>query len=112
MNNSERAKYPALTQADLRAIYYENPTPAVRRLVWEIYCLHVVVKTAGAVIRARRMRGQLLPGGFEHVLDELARVLEPESYILENLPSLHHIQEKRRWQTSTKKRNKKEFRPD
>ncbi len=72
MHNPERANYPALTRADLRAIYHSDPSLAVRRLVWEIYCLHVVVKTAGAVIKARGMKDLMVPGGFELVLDELA----------------------------------------
>jgi len=110
MNNSERARYPALTQADIRAIYYANPTRGVCRLVWEIYCLHVVAKTAGAVVRARGMQHLMPPGGFDMVLDELARVLEPETYIHESFPSMHHIHEKRQAASSTKKRNKKVYR--
>lgn len=110
MQNTERAKYPALSQADIRAIYYASPTPAVRRLVWEIYCLHVVAKTAGAVVRARHMQHLMPPGGFDLVLDELARVLKAESYIHENFPPMHQIYEKRRAATSTKKRNKKAYR--
>lgn len=73
-------------------------------------CLHVVIKTAGAVIRARRMQDQLIPGGFDYVLDELATVLEPEIYIRENFPSMNSIYEKRRARTSTKKRNKRVYR--
>jgi len=112
MQNPERKHYPPLTQAEIRAIYAENRTPGVRRLVWEIYFLHVVVKTAGAVIRARRLKDQLIPGGFEYVLDELARVLEGEVSLQENLPSLHTIHEKRRYRYSTKKRNQRVFRHD
>ncbi|WP_426400975.1 hypothetical protein ACN9M1_27775 (plasmid) [Ralstonia sp. R-29] len=110
MNNPERKNYPALTQAEIRALYQANPTRAMRRLVWEIYCLHVVIKKAGAVIRARRMQDQLIPGGFDYVLDELAKVLETEIYLHENLPSMHAIYEKRQARTSTKKRNKKAYR--
>jgi hypothetical protein len=62
MQNPERKRYPPLTQAEIRAIYADNPTVGVRRLVWEIYCLHVVVKTAGAVARARGLKDQLIPG--------------------------------------------------
>ncbi len=112
MNNPERANYPALTRADLRALYEAEPTPVVRRLVWEIYCLHVVVKTAGSVIRARGMKDLMVPGGFEYVLDELARVLKSEAYIHENFRSLTDIHEKRRLRTSTKKRNHRAFRRD
>lgn len=110
MQNSERERYPALSQAEIRAIYYANPTPAVRRLVWEIYCLHVVAKTAGAVVRARHMQHLMPPGGFDYVLDELARVLKSETYIRESFPPMHRIYEKRRAAHSTKKRNKKAFR--
>lgn len=112
MNNSERANYPALTHADLRALYRAEPTPTVRRLVWEIYCLHVVVKTAGAVIRCRSLGGAVMPGGLDYVLDELARVLQAETYIHENFQSLMAIHEKRRLRYSTKKRNKRAFRRD
>ncbi|MDO3615385.1 hypothetical protein Q3O97_05965 [Ralstonia pseudosolanacearum] len=112
MNNPERAHYPALTRADLRALYAAEPTPVVRRLVWEIYCLQVVVKTAGAVIRCRNLGGAVMPGGLDFVLDELARVLQTEIYIHENFRSLMDIHEKRRLRTSTKKRNKKAFRSD
>lgn len=110
MNNSERERYPALSQAQIRAIYYAYPTPAVRRLVWEIYCLHVVAKTAGAVVRARGMQHLMPPGGFDMVLDELARVLRPETYIHESFPPMHAIHEKRQAASSTKKRNKKAYR--
>ncbi|MFV8598601.1 hypothetical protein [Ralstonia pseudosolanacearum] len=110
MKNPERKNYPALTQAEIRALYQANPTRAMRRLVWEIYCLHVVIKTAGAVIRARRIQDQLIPGGFDYVLDELATVLEPEIYIRENFPPMQDIYEKRQARTSTKKRNKKVYR--
>ncbi|MDE4924383.1 hypothetical protein PQH03_07050 [Ralstonia insidiosa] len=110
MNNSERERYPALSQAQIRAIYHAYPTPAVRRLVWEIYCLHVVAKTAGAVVRARGMQHLMPPGGFDMVLDELARVLKPETYIHENFPPMHAIHEKRKAASSTKKRNKKAYR--
>ncbi|MGC8213071.1 hypothetical protein [Ralstonia pseudosolanacearum] len=112
MNNPERANYPPLHRADLRAMYEAEPTPVVRRLVWEIYCLHVVVKTAGAVIRCRRLGGAAIPGALDFTLDELARVLQAETYIHENFRSLTDIQEKRRLRTSTKKRNKKSFRSD
>lgn len=112
MQNPERKRYPPLTQAEIRAIYADNPTLGVRRLVWEIYCLHVVVKTAGAVIRARGLKGHLIPGGFDYVLDELARVLDGEVCLQENLPSLHIIHEKRRYRYSTKKRNQRVFRHD
>ncbi|MDB0544339.1 hypothetical protein LBW62_24190, partial [Ralstonia solanacearum] len=110
MHNPERTNYPALTHADLRAIYQSDPSPAVRRLVWEIYCLHIVIKTAGSVVRARGMRNLMIPGGFELVLDELARVLQTETYIHENFRSLMDIHEKRRLRSSTKKRNKRAFR--
>lgn len=110
MKNPERKNYPALSQAEIRALYQENPTRAMRRLVWEIYCLHVVIKSAGAVIRARRMQDQLIPGGFDYVLDELAKALEPEIYVHENFPSMHEIYERRKARTSTKKRNKKVYR--
>lgn len=112
MDNTERKNYPPLTQAEIRALYLANPTPPMRRLVWEIYCLHVVAKTAGAVVRARRMQHLMPPGGFDVMLDELARVLEAETYIHENLPSLHIIKEKRRFRYSTKKRNQRVFRRD
>ncbi|WP_426400897.1 hypothetical protein ACN9M1_26570 (plasmid) [Ralstonia sp. R-29] len=56
MKNPERKNYPALTQAEIRALYQESPTRPMRRLVWDIYCLHTVIKTAGAVVRARRMQ--------------------------------------------------------
>ncbi|WP_413705610.1 hypothetical protein [Ralstonia sp. Ralssp110] len=110
MKNPERKNYPALTQAEIRALYQESPTRPMRRLVWEIYCLHTVIKTAGAVVRAHRMQDQLIPGGFDYVLGELAEVLRDERYVHENLPSLHQIKEKRRHRNSTKKRNKKVYR--
>lgn len=112
MKNTERARYAALTQAEIRSLYQANPTKQMRRLVWEIYCLHVVAKTACAVVRAHRMRDQLIPGGFEHVLKELEDVLQAETYVRENLPSLHIIKEKRRFRYSTKKRNQRVFRRD
>lgn len=112
MHNPERANYPALTHADLRALYRAEPTRTVRRLVWEIYCLHVVIKTAGAVVRCRRLGGAVIPGGLDYVLDELARVLQAETYIHENFPSLMDIQEKRRLRYNTKKRNHKVYRRD
>ncbi|MHA6823946.1 hypothetical protein ACQUKI_20780 [Ralstonia pseudosolanacearum] len=107
MKNPERKNYPALSQAGIRDLYDANPTPAMRRLVWEIYCLHIVIKTAGAVVRAHRMRDQLIPGGIDYLLNELAEVLHDECYVHENMPSMHDIQEQRRNRTSTKKRNKK-----
>lgn len=110
MKNLERKNYPALTQAEIRALYQANPTPATRRLVWGIYSLQVAIKTAGAVIRVCRMQDQLIPRGFDYVLDELATVLEPEIYILENFPLMNSIYEKRRARTSTKKRNKRVYR--
>jgi hypothetical protein len=110
MKNPERAHYPALSQAELRALYRANPTRPMRRLVWEIYCLHVVIKTACSVVRAHRLQDHLIPGGFDYVLEELADVLRAETYVHENAPSLHDIKEKRRYHDSVKKRNKKSYR--
>lgn len=110
MKNPERATYPALTQADIRALYESNPTRPMRRLVWEIYCLHVVIKTAGQVVRCRNLGDATMPGALEYMLDELAVVLQGELYLHENLPPLHVIKEKRRHRNSTKKRNKKVYR--
>lgn len=110
MKNPERETYPALTQREIRALYQACPTVPMRRLVWEIYCLHAVVKTAGSVIRCRNMGPAAMPGALDYMLDELADVLRTETYLHENLPSLHDIKERRRHRTSTKKRNKKAYR--
>lgn len=110
MKNPERAHYPALTQAEIRALYQACPTVPMRRLVWEIYCLHVVVKKACSVARCRNLGPTAMPGALDYLLGELADLLQDELYVRENLPSLHIIKEKRRSRTSTKKRNKKAYR--
>jgi hypothetical protein len=91
MKNPERAHYPALSQAELRALYDAEPTRTVKRLVWEIYCLHIVIKTAKAVDMTR----QDLPENFQYALAELHEVLKAEHYVHENLPSMHRFHEGR-----------------
>jgi len=97
MKNPERTRYPALSQAELRALYEAQPTKVVLRLVWEIYCLQFVVKKASAVDRVRN--DQTSPN-FPHALLSLHEALEAETYVHENLPSLHrfHIaRQDRKW---------------
>ncbi|MBY4717470.1 hypothetical protein [Ralstonia mannitolilytica] len=99
MKNPERSRYPALIQADLRALYDAEPTPTVRRLIWEIYCLHIVIKTARVVDMTRRD----LPQNFQYALGELHEVLKAERYVHENLPSMHRFHEARKDRKRPKK---------
>ena len=84
MKNPERAHYPALTQAEIRALYQACPTVPMRRLVWEIYCLHVVVKKACSVARCRNVGPTAMPGARDYPLGELPDMLQDEIYVHEH----------------------------
>jgi hypothetical protein len=47
----DKSKFPPLTSDQLRAIYEANPLPVVRRLLWEIFRLRVVVNHANSFLR-------------------------------------------------------------
>ena len=47
-----RVRYRPLSSEQLRAIYETNPTPAVKRLLWEIHRLRAAVLRANDLLRA------------------------------------------------------------
>ena len=84
MNSSRRPPPSPLTRDQLRAIYETNPTPAVKRLLWEIKRLRGIVVLANSLFvsmdRARHS-GARLTEDSQKILDQLRhRIrLEPAS---------------------------------
>ncbi|MCA8355702.1 hypothetical protein [Burkholderia cepacia] len=61
MQNDFRQPHAPLTAAELRQIYDENPTPAVRILLWEIHRLRLTVIHVNDVRRCFRSQPTSVP---------------------------------------------------
>lgn len=77
-----RRRFPALTRKRLREIQqHYGHDPVVRRLLWEIKCLHVIV------MRARQLEQSMGPGEGTTdtglILSSLREELAGESWLLE-----------------------------
>jgi hypothetical protein len=78
-------RYRPLTGEQLRAIYETNPTPAVRRLLWEIHRLRAAVLRADDFVRAlERYKGESrLDPGSGLALTSLREALREEPVVKE-----------------------------
>lgn len=77
-----RRRFPALTEKRLREIQRQyGHDPVVRRLLWEIKCLHVII------MRARQLEVSMGPGEGTTdtglILRSLREELAAESWLLE-----------------------------
>jgi hypothetical protein len=61
MQNYSRPERTPLTAAELRQIYDENPTPAVRTLLWEIHRLRLTLIHVNDVRRCFRSQPTSVP---------------------------------------------------
>jgi len=61
MQNHRRPERVPLTAAELRRIYDENPTPAVRALLWEIHRLRLTLIHVNDVRRCFRSQPTSVP---------------------------------------------------
>ena len=62
-------KYQPLTRDQLRAIYEASPTPAVRRLLWEIHRLR------GTILAADQLNQRLIETGAAARVDTTTQLL-------------------------------------
>jgi hypothetical protein len=78
-------RYRPLTSEQLRAIYEANPTPAVKRLLWEIHRLRASVLRADDFVRAlERHKGESrLDPGSGIALTSLREALREEPVVKE-----------------------------
>lgn len=81
-----RVRYSPLIRDQLRAIYETNPTPAVRRLLWEIHRLRAVALRANDFVRAvDRFQGESrLDPGSGLALKSLRAALQDEPVVRED----------------------------
>ena len=78
-------RYRPLTGEQLRVIYETNPTPAVRRLLWEIHRLRAAVLRADDFVRtlARYQGESRLDPGSRLALTSLREALADEPVVEE-----------------------------
>jgi hypothetical protein len=79
-------RYRPLSGEQLRAIYETNPTPAVKRLLWEIHRLRAVVLRADDFVRtlARYKGDSRLDPGSGLALANLREALHEEPVVKED----------------------------
>jgi hypothetical protein len=79
-------RHRPLTGEQLRVIYETNPTPAVKRLLWEIHRLRAVVLRADDFLRAlERYQGDSrLDPGSRLALSNLQEALREEPVVKED----------------------------
>jgi hypothetical protein len=79
-------RYRPLTGEQLRVIYETNPTPAVKRLLWEIHRLRAVVLRADDFVRtlARYKGDSRLDPGSGLALTSLREALRDEPVVNED----------------------------
>jgi hypothetical protein len=79
-------RYRPLNGEQLRVIYETNPTPAVKRLLWEIHRLRAVVLRADDLVRTlARYKGESrLDPGSGLALKSLREALQDEPVVKED----------------------------
>ena len=79
-------RFPSLTREQLRAIWERNPLPVVRRLLWEVYRLRVVVLRTSGFVRMLRHQGdhERLAPMSKTLLTSVEEVLRDESVVKED----------------------------
>ena len=77
-------KHRPLTRDQLRTVYELSPTPAVKRLLWEVHRLRAVVLRANDLVRTIDYNGTKLDPASGLALKGLREALEAEPVVLED----------------------------
>jgi hypothetical protein len=77
-------RYRPVTRDQLRTVYETNPTPAVKRLLWEVHRLRAVVLRANDLVRSIDYNGTKLDPASLLALKGLREALEGEPVVRED----------------------------
>jgi hypothetical protein len=94
-------RYRPLTRDQPRTVYETNPTPAVKRLLWEIHRLRAVVLRANDLVRSIDYNGTKLVPASGLALKGLREALQSEPVVPPSSFSPHASQRRSCWARAT-----------